>query len=400
MQLLISTNDLKDVHPNAKIIHKISQIYNQKMKTIPVATAVFTEAEAKAVYDVIQSGWVTQGPKVAQFEENFAKYVGAKHAIAMCNGTVTMHAALAALGVGPGDEVVLPTLTYISTANVVLYQGAELRLCECDPITYNVRVSDLEKVVTAKTKVIIAVDMNGLPIDYDAILEFAKSRGIVVIADSAESLGASYKGKLVGSQAPIHSFSFFGNKNITTGEGGMVTTNDDDIANELRILRNQGQQGRYNHTHLGFNYRMTELCAAIGIVQLESLSSRLAGKGRVVKRYLDGFSKSSLIKMPFIPSYVEQHSWYMFAPSFADKVDRDAMVDELSTNGIETRLSFPPVHIQPYYINRFGYKRDDYPTSIETWSHLINLPISPNLPDEDIDFIVDVTLKALEKYNK
>jgi dTDP-4-amino-4,6-dideoxygalactose transaminase len=363
-------------------------------KRIPVATAVFTQAEAEAVYEVVRSGWVTQGPRVAAFEEAFARYVGVKHAIAMCNGTVTLHAILAALRIGPGDEVIVPTLTYISTANVVLYQGAELRLCECDPVTYNVRVEDLEKVVTARTKAIIAVDMNGLPIDYEPIVEFARRRGITLVADSAESLGASYRGRLVGSQAPVHSFSFFGNKNITTGEGGMVTTNDDALATELRILRNQGQEGRYNHTRVGFNYRMTELSAALGLVQLDSLPQRLAAKERVAARYNSAFAGSALMSLPVVPDYVDRHAWYMYAPAFHPDVDRDQVVAQLEARGIETRQSFPPVHIQPCYVQRYGFKRHDFPISIEAWSHLINLPIGPDLQDEQVQTVIAATLQA------
>ncbi|MDC0308922.1 DegT/DnrJ/EryC1/StrS family aminotransferase [bacterium] len=370
------------------------------MKRIPVATPVFSEAEADAVYAVMRSGWVTMGPKVAEFEQAFAVFTGAKHAIAMFNGTATLHAALAALGIGPGDEVVVPTLTYISTSNVVLYQGAELRLCECDPLTYNVRVKDLERVVTPRTKAIITVDMNGMPVDYDSIVKFAADRGISVIGDSAESLGAHYRGQPVGTQAPIHSFSFFGNKNITTGEGGMITTDDDSLAAEMRILRNQGQTGRYNHTHLGFNYRMTELQAAVGIVQLKSLHARLEEKRRVVAGYTHHFADSSLLSLPVVPDYVSQHGWYMYAPAFSAKVDRDAVVKTLDEAGIETRVSFPPVHIQPYYVERFGYKPDDFPMSLEAWSHLINLPISPNLTTEEIDYVASVTLQAAEKHKR
>ena len=362
---------------------------------IPVATAIFTDAEAQAVYDVIQSGWVTQGAKVAAFEEAFARYVGAKHAIAMCNGTVTLHAILAALGVGPGDEVIVPTLTYISTANVVLFQGAELKLCECDPADYNVRVADLEKVVSPRTKAIITVDMNGLPIDYDPIVAWANARGITIIADSAESLGAVYRGKPVGTQAPVHSFSFFGNKNVTTGEGGMVTTGDDALAAELRILRNQGQQGRYNHTHLGFNYRMTELSAAIGIIQLQSLETRLGAKQRSVARYDSAFSREPLMSLPRIPDYVNRHSWYMYAPAFDASVDRDAVVAKLEAANIETRVSFPPVHIQPYYVQRFGFKVGDFPVSHAAWRRLINLPIGPDLTSEQVDTVIAATLDAV-----
>ena len=363
-------------------------------KKIPVATPIFSEAEAEAVYDVMRSGWVTMGPKVAEFEQAFAAYVGVKHAIAMSNGTVTLHAALAALGIGPGDEVVVPTLTYISTANVVLYQGADLRLCECDPLTYNVRVQDIEAVLSPRTKAIIAVDMNGMPVDYDSIVAFARSRGIAVIGDSAESLGAMYRGQAVGSQALMHSFSFFGNKNITTGEGGMITTNDDELAAALRILRNQGQTSRYNHTHLGYNYRMTELQAAVGVVQLTTLSERIEQKGRVVAAYKARFADADLVSLPVIPEYVSRHGWYMYAPALPPEVNRDAVVNELAERGIETRLSFPPVHIQPYYVERFGYQPENFPISFAAWSRLIHLPISPNLAQEDIDFVASCTLEG------
>jgi len=369
-------------------------------KRIPVATPIFTEAEAQAVSEVMRSGWLTMGAKVAEFEEAFAEFTGARHAIAMFNGTVTLHAALAALGVGPGDEVIVPTLTYISTANVVLYQGAELRLCECDPLTYNVRVEDLERVVTPRTKAIITVDMNGMPVDYDPIVQFARDRGIALIGDSAESLGSLYRGRPVGTQALIHSFSFFGNKNITTGEGGMITTDDEGLAAELRILRNQGQSVRYHHTHLGFNYRMTELQAAIGIVQLQSLHSRLQEKRRVVEGYTRHFAGSQWLSLPVVPDYVDQHGWYMYAPAFAETVDRDEVVKSLGEAGIETRVSFPPVHIQPYYVERFGYKIGDFPVSLDAWSHLINLPISPNLTAEEIDYVATMTLMAAEKHRR
>ena len=265
-------------------------------KPIPVAAPIFSEEEAKSLYEVIMSGWVTMGPKVEQFEKEFAEYTHSKNAIAMFNGTVTLHSALAALGIGPGDQVIVPTLTYITTANVVLYQGADLVLCECDPLTYNVRVEDIEKVMNPKVKAIITVDMNGLPVDYDQIGDYARSKGIPFISDSAESLGAIYKNIPIGSQADMNSFSFFGNKNITTGEGGMITTNDDDLAKELRILRNQGQTGRYNHTHLGYNYRMTEMQAAIGIIQLKNLEKRIKMKEKIVDTYNANFESNEKIR--------------------------------------------------------------------------------------------------------
>ena len=354
---------------------------------IPVAAPVFSERESKELKNVMDSGWITMGKKVEEFEEKFADYVGSKHAIAMFNGTVTLHAALAALGVGNGDEVIVPTLTYISTANVVLYQGAKLILCECDPETYCVTAENIKPYISNKTKAIITVDMNGLPVDYDSINKLANENNIAVIGDSAESLGASYKGKPVGNQALIHSFSFFGNKNVTTGEGGMLTTDDSYLNKELRILRNQGQENRYEHIRLGFNYRMTDLQAAIGIAQLETLNQRIAKKNNVISCYKEFLSDKSKIFMPATPNYVTQHGWYMFAPHFEGSIDRDKVIDDLENAGIQTRVSFPPVHIQPYYVDRFGYQTNDFPISYNAWKQLINLPITPTLSNEQIKFI-------------
>lgn len=364
----------------------------QQPEPIPVATAVFTEDEARAAYEVVRSGWVTMGERVKEFERAFATYVDARHAIAMCNGTVTLHAALAALGIGPGDEVILPTLTYISTANVVLYQGAIPVLCECDPETCNVTPSILERHITSRTRAIITVDMNGLPIDYDPIVALAARHDIPIIADSAESLAAIYRGRRVGSQALVHSFSFFGNKNITTGEGGMITTNDDRLADKLRILRNQGQEGRYRHTHLGFNYRMTDVAAAIGLVQLSRLEQTVEAKVAAAASY-DALlaPHARLIEMLPVPDYVDRHSWYLYAVRVANDVDRDAVGRALDRERIETRVSFPPVHIQPYYVQRFGYAPDDFPISYATWRRLLDLPISPVIRPDQIRRVAELT---------
>tara|TARA_Y100001968_G_C19451174_1_gene768711 strand:+ start:3583 stop:4698 length:1116 start_codon:yes stop_codon:yes gene_type:complete len=366
-------------------------------KKISLANPIFTKQEEEAVQSVIKSGWVTMGERVKKFEQNFARHAKSQFAIAMFNGTVTLHAALIALGVKPDDEVIVPTLTYISSANVVLYSGAKLVLCECNPQTYNIELEDIKKVITKKTKVILTVDMNGMPINYDQIIDFAKEKGISILGDSAESLGAIYKDSPIGSQVDLHSFSFFGNKNITTGEGGMLTTNNESLANELKILRNQGQESRYNHTRLGFNYRMTELQAAIGIVQLESLESRMLAKEKIVNTYNDYFSLCENIRIPFVPNYVTRHSWYMYTIEVDEKINRDQIVYELDKAGIETRLSFPPVHIQPYYIKKFGYKKNDYPTSLKAWEKLINLPISPNLSKVDQEYVMEKTSSIVKR---
>lgn len=370
------------------------------MKNIPVANPYIGEEEAKAVYKVVKSGWLSMGKRVEEFERDFAKYVGAKHAIVANSGTTALHLALIDSGIKEGDEVLVPDITFISTANVVLYERAVPVVVECDPKTYNISLEDAAKRITSKTKVLIAVDMNGMPVDYDNVLAFAEEYGLSVIADSAESLGAVYKGRKVGSIAPIHIFSFFPNKNITTGEGGMITTDDDKKAALLRQLRNQGQDYRYHHIHLGYNYRMTDIPAAIGIEQLKRIEFIMHEKDKIAENYTEAFKEDPHISPPFVPEYVNRHSWYMYAVSLKEELDRDRVVAELKSNGIDTRLSFPPIHIQPYYQEKFGFKDDSFPISYKAWKQLIDLPIWVGLTVEDQNYVIDELKDIVKKIDK
>ncbi len=358
---------------------------------IPVANTFIGEEEARAAYDVIKSGWISSGSKVKEFEDLFAKEVGAKYAIAVNNGTSALHVALAALGVGQGDEVIVPSLTFISTANAALYQNAIPVLAECDPRTYNITAEEIERRVTPKTKAIIPVDMNGMPVDYDSILKVAEKYKISMIADSAESFGAVYKNKKIGSIAPIHFFSFFPNKNLTTGEGGMITTSDDGLAKKMRIILNQGQEGRYNHTTLGYNYRMNNFTAAIGIEQLKKLSFILKEKQKIAEKYNSALKDFKNIKTPFIPGYVNRHAWYMYTISVNEE-KRDKIVEKLKDLGIETRLSFPPIHTQPFYQEKFGFNNESFPVSYLAWRRLINIPIWTGIGEKQ-----DYVIKKLEE---
>ncbi len=358
------------------------------MKNVPLANPCIGEEDAKAVYEVVRSGWVSMGEKVKEFEKSFAEYVGAKHAVATNNGTTALHLALIAEGINEGDEVLIPDITFISTANVVLYERAVPIIVECDPGTYNISLEDAERRLSDKTKAIISVDMNGLPVDYDRVLKFAERNNLKIIADSAESLGAIYKGKRIGSIAPVHMFSFFPNKNVTTGEGGMITTDDDEKDVLLRQLRNQGQDYRYHHVHLGYNYRMNDILAALGIEQLKKIDVLMSEKERIVERYNAAFKDDPDISPPFVPDYADRHSWYMYAISLRDGIDRDRVVSELKDRGIDTRLSFPPIHIQPYYQQKFGYKDDSLPVSFKAWKQLIDLPIWVGLTCEDQDYVI------------
>jgi len=359
---------------------------------IPITNINLNEEEAKAAYDVVKSGWVSMGKKVKEFENNFKKYVNAKNTIAVNNGTAALHACLVAVGVEPGDEVIVPSLTFISTANVVLYEKAKPVLVECDPKTYNVTAEEIEKNITKKTKAIIPVDMNGMPIDYDSILELAEKHSLPVILDSAESLGAEYKNKKVGGIAPIHCFSFYPNKNATTGEGGMITTNDSELAEKIRMIRTHGQDRRYHHVILGYNYRLTDIQAAIGIVQMKRLEWVLKKKENLAKIYNEVFENTKNIETPFVPAYVTRHAWYMYAICLKNG-NRDELVKKLQENGIEIRLSFPPIHTQPVYQKMFGFNDMSLPLTFNTWNKLINIPIWAGMGKEKQDYIISMIKK-------
>ena len=366
------------------------------MRKVDLANPYIGEEEAKAAYNIIKEGWISMGQRVLDFEKMFAEYVGVKHAIAMNNGTSALHLAVIASGVGEGDEVLVPDITFISTSNAVLFERAVPVIVECDPVTYNIDLADAQKRVTDRTKAIIPVDMNGMPVDYDAVSEFAQKNGIEVIADSAESLGAVYNSRKAGSLARTNIFSFFPNKNITTGEGGMLTTDDDDLAAYVRQLRNQGQDYRYNHILLGYNYRMNNIAAAIGIEQLKKIDTVIEAKQKIADRYTEAFQDEELISPPFLPGYVDQHSWYMYAISIKENLDRDRVVAGLKTAGIDPRLSFPPIHGQPYYKDRCGYSVDSYPISQKAWEQKIDLPIWCGLTLDDQDYVIS-TLKKITK---
>jgi perosamine synthetase len=359
------------------------------MKNIPMASPYVGEDEAKAVYDVIMSGWISMGAKVTEFEERFAEYVDAKYAVSTNSGTAALHLALIAAGIKEGDEVLVPDITFASSAKVVMYERAVPILVEVDPRTYNISIEDAKKKVTGKTKAIIPVDMNGMPVDYDEILFFATEYKLKVIADSAESLGAVYKGKKVGSLVPMHIFSFFPNKNITTGEGGMVTTNDEKLAKLLGQLRNMGQDYRYHHIHLGYNYRMTEIAATIGLKQLDKLDFIMSDKSRIIEKYNHGFAGHPNISTPYIPEYVTNHAWYMYTITLADKIDRDTVKEKLKKVGIDTRVSFPPIHKQPFFQDRYNVNANDCVVSYAAWKKLLNLPIWVGLPEDLQDYVID-----------
>lgn len=359
-----------------------------------LADPYIDQLEIESVVATLKSGWISQGPKTAEFEQLVANICGSKYAIAMNNGTATLHAALLALNVQPGDTVICPSMSYISTSNAILYCGAKPKFVDVNSRTFNLCPIRTEKAIDNNTKAIIVVDLKGQPVDYLKFAELSKKYNIPILADSAQSFGAEYKGKKVGSQAPIHSFSMFANKNITTGEGGILTTNSEELAHSLRVLRNQGQDGtRYIHNRLGYNYRYNDVLASIGITQLSRIEEILVAKQKIANYYDAKLSNIDSITIPKVENFVTRHSWYHYTISFASINIRDKVRDKLEKSGIETRVAFPPIHLQPMFDGKYVHLK--LPNTKLVFETMLDIPCHPKLKDFEIEKIISVIQGAL-----
>ena len=365
-----------------------------KTRRIPVSMPALIGKEKEYVLDCIESSWISSSGKyIGQFEKAFADFIGAKHAIAVCNGTVALHLALLALGIGPGDEVIVPTLTYVATANAVKYAGATPVLAESEPGTGNIDPYGIEPLVTAMTKAITPVPLYGHPCDMDEIMKVAERHRLAVVEDAAEALGAKYKGRLCGSMADISTFSFYGNKTITTGEGGMVVTDDEALAGKVRLLKGQGMDPvkRYWFPVIGYNYRMTNIQAAIGLAQIEKISEHVARRMEVARWYGEELREIDGITLPVVKSYAE-HSFWMYTVLVEKEfgLTRDGLMARLAENGVETRPAFYPMHIMPVY----GENGARLKAAEDFASKGINLPTFYSLTRGDVEGISRLIRKA------
>ncbi len=358
---------------------------------VQLANPYLDELDAKAVYEVVMSGRLSQGPKVEEFERRFAEYTGVKHAIAVFNGTVALHLGLVAVGVGPGDEVIVPSFSFVATANVAVYQDAKPVFCEIRPDTYNLDPDGLEARITSKTKAIIPVHYGGQIADMDPITEIAEKHDLAVIEDAAEAHGSTYRGKKAGGLGDAGCFSFYPNKNMTTGEGGMVTTDNDDLAEQMRMIRSHGQDRRYHHVVLGYNYRMTELQAALGIVQLGRLEDSIKERIKIAERYSEELSPVREIITPAVKPE-NRHTYMLYTIRVPD---RERVQVYLERNGVETRIAFPPIHLQPVYKNIYGYKGGELPVTEKVADSVLSIPIYYGLDGEKQDYVVNHLRKAL-----
>ena len=360
---------------------------------IPVADPDIGEEEERAVLEVVHSGWISsQSPYVKLFEKEFAEWIGIRHAIAVSNGTVAIHLALLALDVGPGDEVIVPDLTFASPANMVILAGARLVLVDVTREHWCIDPRDFRKKMSSNTKAVIVVHPYGHPAGMDEILEIARENNIHVIEDAAEAHGAEYKGRMVGTLGDIATFSFYANKTITTGEGGMIVTNDDDLADEIRLMRDHGMKPRYWHVVLGFNYRMTGLQAVIGLTQLKKINNFLEKKRRIAKIYKEVLSDTPGIELhPPMPWAKPSYWLYSILVNERCMLSRDELMKELEKRNIETRRFFYPLHIMPAF-KRYA-NNEEYPVSIYLSQHGLNLPSGPKIDDEDVEYVAKTVRK-------
>lgn len=373
-------------------------------RKIPISLPSTGEEEWLALRGPLETGWLTQGPQVAQFEQRFAELHGARHALAVTSCTTGLHLVLAALGVGPGDEVIVPAFTWVSTANVVLYCGATPVLADVDPVTFNIDPSDIAHRVTDRTKAVIVVHLFGLCADMESIRQSVPSH-VPIVEDCACAAGATYKGRSAGTLGAAGVFSFHPRKSITTGEGGMVTTDDSLLAETCDQLRNHGASVSEETRHrgprpyllpdfnlLGFNYRMTDLQGAVGLIQLSKLEAFISERERWARHYAEKLSHIPWLRMPVFPSD-GQHAWQSFV-TFVDPekapMPRNDIMEKLQEAGISTRPGTHAVHMLGYYVDRFGFKPSDYPGARAANDHSMAVPLHNRMTADDYEYVVRV----------
>lgn len=361
---------------------------------IPIAKPIIGSEEIKAVEEVLNSGMLAQGETVKKFEEAFSAYLGVKNSVAVSNGTIALDLALKALDLQPGDEVISPAFTFIATANCILYQGLRPVFADVDPRTFNIDPDSLAEKITPKTRAVIGVHLYGQPFDLKAVQRICDDHGLILIEDCAQAHGAEFDSRKVGTFG-MGCFSFYPTKNMTTGEGGMVTTNDDSIAAKLRLLRNHGDRGKYNHVALGYNYRMMNLQAAIGLVQLGRLEEFTAKRIRNAE-FLNREIRINGLTKPYKDPHV-RHVYHQYVVRVEDDfpADREKLIDYLQSKGVGAAVHYPkPIYDQPLY-KRLGYGEERCPVSEDVSQRVMSLPVHPSLKEEDLKYIA-ATLNGFE----
>jgi perosamine synthetase len=394
--------DLAEIIPGPEpvlraVVNPIPQFgVKPRRPIIPVCEPTLSGNELKYVTDAVETNWISSaGQYIRRFEALFAEKMGTRYGIACANGTVALHLALATLGLEPGDEVIIPTFTMIATANAVAYLGARPILVDSEPCTWNMDAEQIEAKITPRTRAITVVHTYGHPVDMDAVNALAEKHGLFVLEDAAEAHGATYKGRPVGSLGDAASFSFYGNKIITTGEGGMVTTNREDVARLAWNLRDHAfsTERHFWHKFMGYNYRMTNLQAAVGLAQTEQLEKFVALRRANAAYYTEQLRRIPGVATPPEAAWVTNVFWMygvMLEPEFG--LTRDELRHALAQRGIETRTFFIPMHCQPIYFD--AYKGERYPVAEDLCRRGLYLPSASNLTREDLDAVVEAIIEC------
>jgi perosamine synthetase len=366
---------------------------------ITMSSAQIDESDMQAVLGVLRSGRLALGPRAVEFERLMAEYVGVKHAVALSSGTAALHLIVRALGIGSGDEVLVPSFTFAASVNAILYEGATPVFVDIEPATYNLSVADVERKVTARTKAIVAVDVYGHPAEWDELLRVARAHGLKVIDDSCEALGAEYKGRRIGQFGDAAAFAFYPNKQITTGEGGMVVTNSDEIAALCRSLRNQGrgEMGSWlEHDRLGYNYRLNEMSAALGCSQLRRIEEFLRRREAVARAYTERLEHCPWVRPQVVVPHVRM-SWFVYVLTLAEGIERDLLIRELEAAGVPARAYFSPVHMQKYIRERPDLGGETLPVTESVAARTLALPFHNELTPAQMDYVVARFLEAVAR---
>ena len=381
---------------------------------VPFCRPDITEAEISEVVETLRSGWITTGPRTKRFEQEFAARIGARHAVAVSSCTAGLHLALVAAGVGPGDEVVTTPYTFTASAAAVLHAGARPVLADVEPDTANLDPAALEKAITPKTRAIIPVHIAGHPCEMDGIAAIARERKLTVIEDAAHSLPATYRGRMVGTLSPMTVFSFYATKNLTTGEGGMITTDDDQLKERLSVFGYHGMsrdgwqrytaRGSWYYEILedGFKYNMSDLQAALGLVQLRRLDEMQAARARIVSAYQEAFADVPGLVRPGARQEAG-HAWHLYILRIdpeALTIDRDRFLDELTARGIGVSVHFIPLAHHPLYQRLLGVRPEDFPVAESVYRASISLPLYPDMTQDQISRVIDAALTVAREHRR
>ncbi|GAB4337670.1 MAG: UDP-4-amino-4,6-dideoxy-N-acetyl-beta-L-altrosami ne transaminase [Calditrichia bacterium] len=381
---------------------------------IPFHRSYTTDADIQGVVDTLKSGWLTMGPRTVQFENRFAELVSANHAVAVNSCTAALHLSLRVLGIGPGDEVIVPAMTFAASAEVVCYLGARPVITDVDPETHLITVDEIEKHLSPKTKAIIPVHFAGQAVDLDEIMDLAKKHQLKVVEDAAHCFPSFYKGRPIGGIGDVTAFSFYATKTLAVGEGGMATTNDEELANQMKILRLHGisrdawkrytREGSwyYEVVDAGFKYNMTDIQASLGLTQLDVAEEAWKKRTKIAERYNTAFREHKALRIPVIKTD-RQTSWHLYVLRInpeALTISRDDFINKLKEAGIGTSVHFIPLYRHPYYRQLTNADLKNFPNSEWLFERIISLPIFPGMTEEQIDYVIDNVLRIADEFSR